>query len=442
MKQRLRSLAPWLLSGCLCTQAPAPWTTEQLAADLDQIAAAVRSEWSYLADRRQNSGVDVDALLAEAKKTLPQVHSADDFARSLRRFGAGLQDGHAWTSVPGESPPPARRLPFGLADCREGLVVLTTAAGAGAPLHGDLLVAIDDTPIEDAIRAAAREVFASTPGMRRQLAIAALQRTHTERVRCSLVAADGSRRDLDLATVTAGAVPPVRPATENWSLAWPRAEVAVLQLHSFEVPRWREWLAAKPEQREPFLAEGRARIAAIIADLTARTARTLIVDVRGNGGGTDLLAIHLAERLLDGEFLYFQLAGKHLGTWWPPAGTTYGKDPRARFPGRVIALADEHSFSTTDNFLRCLQDLHPDFTVVGRRTGGGTGAPREIVVAAHSKAVLGACTQRVYGPKGELIEGRGTAPTVPVQWTRADWLQGRDPDLEAALRLATGDRSR
>src|SRR5712672_2072875 len=98
------ALPIWLLSGCLCTQAPAPWTTEQLAADLDQIAAAVRSEWSYLADRRQNSGVDVDALPAEAKKTLPQVHSADDFARSLRRFGAGLQDGHAWTSVPGESP--------------------------------------------------------------------------------------------------------------------------------------------------------------------------------------------------------------------------------------------------------------------------------------------------------------------------------------------------
>jgi C-terminal processing protease CtpA/Prc len=106
------------------------------------------------------------------------------------------------------------------------------------------------------------------------------------------------------------------------------------------------------------------------------------------------------------------------------------------FAGRVIALADESSFSTTDNFLRCLHDLHPRFTVVGRPTGGGTGAPPQLVTASHSKAVLGACTQRVYGPRGTLTEGRGTEPDVPVRWSRDDWLQGRDPDLDAALQCA------
>lgn len=42
-----------------------------------------------------------------------------------------------------------------------------------------------------------------------------------------------------------------------------------------------------------------------------------------------------------------------------------------------------------------------------------------------------------WSPKGRLIEGQGTRPHFPVEWTRSDVVQGRDPDLEAALeRLA------
>ena len=46
---------------------------------------------------------------------------------------------------------------------------------------------------------------------------------------------------------------------------------------------------------------------------------------------------------------------------------------------------------------------------------------------------------RVYRPRGELIEGRGTKPHVTVAWSRRDVLEGRDPDLDAALREARAD---
>jgi hypothetical protein len=41
---------------------------------------------------------------------------------------------------------------------------------------------------------------------------------------------------------------------------------------------------------------------------------------------------------------------------------------------------------------------------------------------------------QVWNLNDQLIESRPLKPTVPVQWTRDDLVQGRDPDIEAALR--------
>jgi len=138
---------------------------------------------------------------------------------------------------------------------------------------------------------------------------------------------------------------------------------------------------------------------------------------------------------LDEEtFKFLQLSARRDGAWTEPFGYEYEPVGTGTFQGRLIALTDERSFSTTDNFLRCMRDLHPRFTVVGRPSGAGTGAPATLATLKHSGARIKGCTMRVYGPLGALIEGRGTTPDTPVTWTRADVLAGRDPDLDAALR--------
>lgn len=429
---------PSILGLLACAAAAqVPWTQAQLQADLREIAAVLKTDWAYYQDRTRHAGLDLDALLAEAEAALPAVRSIDEFARVLRRFTAGLQDGHAWSHVPGESAAPGRWLPFQVAGCAEGLVVTAVATGVQGPNRGDLLLRIDGTAVADLLRTGEAMLAGSTPGMRRRKAIQELQRHAGQTVRCAFATPAGAEHELTLATVAPDQVPPP-PLQElpNWTLQWPRTDVALLRIASFAVPRWQEWLQAKPDAREPFLQEGRGRIEAIVAELCAKDARVLLLDLRGNGGGTDLLGIHLAERLLENPFEYFRLSARHDGRWAPPGALTYGKGKHARFLGAVVALVDERCFSTTDNFLRCLDDLHPEFTVVGRPSGGGTGAPRQLVVATHSKAVLGACTQRVYGPRGRLIEGRGTEPDLRVAWTRADWTLGRDPDLAAALALS------
>jgi C-terminal processing protease CtpA/Prc len=54
----------------------------------------------------------------------------------------------------------------------------------------------------------------------------------------------------------------------------------------------------------------------------------------------------------------------------------------------------------------------------------------------YSKARLTLTVMKVWSPKERLIEGRGTKPHVNVAWSRSDIVEGRDPDLAAALREA------
>jgi hypothetical protein len=167
-----------------------------MASDLDEIAAAIREHWSYLEDRSQHFGVDLDPLLASAKASLSEVQDADGFARVVRRFVAGLQDGHAWVVVPGETPASNRWLPFRLVDCEEGLVVAAVEGELKSPRVGDQLLEIGGRPVAALVAEIELEILASTPGMRRALAVARLERSDQERVACGFSGPEGERYPL------------------------------------------------------------------------------------------------------------------------------------------------------------------------------------------------------------------------------------------------------
>lgn len=431
-------IATLILSSIAWSQESAPATNATLTraameADLDALETAVREKWSYLDDRQANFGVDLAALVKRAKSGLPETGDRRVFHGILHELVADLQDGHGHVATPGVLGP-ARRWPVTLKEFADGVFIVKATGDLAAPV-GARVLEVDGAPIEDAIAAATRRAIASTPAARRAVAIESLVRTPAPSVRLTMSRSgeDGAREVLTAATL---ATEPLELLTWTdgpvWSVDRPRPGVARLRVRSFAVDRWADWLVAKQEDREGFLAETRALIDRLFLDIAG--SKALIIDLRDNAGGTDLLGIHLAKHLLARRFIYFHLSALRGGKWSKPHGYEHDALPvEQRFDGPIALLVDERCFSTTDNFLRAVIENRRDVIVVGRPTNGGTGAPNVVATLQNSKTSVTLCTQRVGGPNGTLTEGRGTKPTIPVRWTSADYFGGRDPDMAAAL---------
>ncbi|MBV9206367.1 MAG: PDZ domain-containing protein, partial [Actinobacteria bacterium] len=150
----------------------------------------------------------------------------------------------------------------------------------------------------------------------------------------------------------------------------------------------------------------------------------LVMDVRGNGGG------HISQLVV--EKLARRVIGWDQGRWLQPQ--SYPQDARR---GPVVTLADEFAGSDGDIVTAAIKllDLGP---VVGTRTWGGVigidGVPgHELVDGTHITVPRYAFW---FGEFGWGVENYGVEPDVEVLNTPDDWVAGRDPQLETAVRLA------
>ena len=426
---------------------PAMFTRQQMEADLRQLTEAARQSWAYADDKRENDDVDLDAQLADKLGRLDTLKTRDDFYYLLEEYVAALHDGHAYVNW--DWPSTGLFWPLQLAGTREGIVVSFVAPPAAAlgVAKGDRLVSVDGQPAEALQQRLARRLVASTPLARQSGAMSQMERIESGKaVVLDLTRPNGTAYRVTLPGISYEDFIAVRPAQPPFSLRMLDAATAHLKIDTFQ-PEPDKWYQVNTtEEREAILAKTKQTLHGMFAQIAP--AKALVLDLRGNGGGTDMLGEFVAQHLLAAPFIYYFLQQRY-----SPAMPSYDKPPHTsgwgtKFPvevepdagiipfkGRLIVLHDEFSFSTTDNLLSCLKDLHPNATFIGRPSGGGTGAPREVVTLTHSGAGISLCTMKVWSPKDRLIEGRGTLPDLPVVWTQADVAQGRDPDLEAALKL-------
>jgi tricorn protease len=147
----------------------------------------------------------------------------------------------------------------------------------------------------------------------------------------------------------------------------------------------------------------------------------LVVDVRGNRGGivSELVVEKLARRVVGWDI------GRHRGP------VSYPRDaPR----GPVVVLADEHTSSDGDILTAAVRALGLG-TVVGTRTWGGViGIHHHRLVEGTGITVPRHATW--FDGHGWNLENHGVAPDVEVEMGPDDWAQGRDPQLETAVRIA------
>jgi C-terminal peptidase prc len=154
--------------------------------------------------------------------------------------------------------------------------------------------------------------------------------------------------------------------------------------------------------------------------------RGIVVDLRGNPGGEDAVALQLANSLAREPAAFMHSRLRH--------GTRIDRvrPVRNAYPGRVVILLDSASSSASEQFAAGMQALRRA-SVVGERTRG------RVLDARTTILPTGALFQYARGeprtPEGTVIEGRGVIPDVEVPVTINTLACRCDPQLQAAVEL-------
>lgn len=165
-------------------------------------------------------------------------------------------------------------------------------------------------------------------------------------------------------------------------------------------------------------------------------AQALVLDVRGNRGGTRSIAIDVAGRFADRArtfgYLRFRNGPSH-DNLTAFSDETVAPAGARHFAGQVYVLTDRLDFSSTEELVLAMRAL-PTTTIVGDTTGGASGGPAPRELSNGWTYELSEWME--YTTNHELYEEIGLAPDVAVPTTATDMRSGRDVPLERALALA------
>ena len=226
-----------------------------------------------------------------------------------------------------------------------------------------------------------------------------------------------------------------------------------------------------------YVDEGKAFMKSSFEAIRSKGSRALILDLRGNPGGEDLLGALLFSYLTDAPFKYSDdiFVNKWTGTFSfakytephrdlriPEGVAELRADGRAHitlasepllgiqqpsqpaFTGPLYILIDGGCFSTTSDFL-AVADFHHRGAFIGEESGGGyygsTSGDSARITLPNTKMGLFIPAMDGYDAVGQTHDpARGVIPDFPVKHTIADLVAGVDKDFELALELARKSR--
>jgi hypothetical protein len=160
--------------------------------------------------------------------------------------------------------------------------------------------------------------------------------------------------------------------------------------------------------------------------------KNLILDLRGNDGGDPFCAVPLFAHLEPEPLPYFAEPYGKYSEFANPI-------PRAEnaFSGNLLVFLDGRCFSTNGHFCALLKYHH-----IGRFIGTPSGATYICNAGRNTQIDLDSTRIMLYFGRSSFaaaVEGMDKAkpimPDIPVRETYSDFLAGRDPYMEAAMRL-------
>jgi len=207
-----------------------------------------------------------------------------------------------------------------------------------------------------------------------------------------------------------------------------------------------------------------------------RTSRALIIDVRGNDGGTRHILEYLVPYFIRVPLVYnvavvrgdtngvgdrslvspddrtqplaVQTALREALAAFKPAwdysvdsflpqrfgAVLLPAEPSRNLSDRpVVVLMDEGSFSATDIFLGAMS-LAPNVTLMGVPSGGGSGRSRAFDLPNSRLRVI-LSTMASFRPDGQVYDGVGIAPDIIAPRTLDGLANGQDTQMAEAVRF-------
>jgi carboxyl-terminal processing protease len=364
----------------------------------------------------------LDEIYRAFLKRALESESRMDFALLMREFIALLNNGHSWYSdnkVLGS----ARPLGFSWTNL-DGRWAVTRSLIDGLQ-RGDLIVKINGKSVDDHYRELSKYLTGSSERAKQgqfQWTLAALLPIQYS---LEVQTKSGASQTLIVDRMSLKAAPQV-PKTE---LRWLEADViAYLKIPSF----------GSPEFEKDALEQLKAY----------QNAQAIIVDVRGNGGGST--PGRLTKALMNkpyrwwtegtpltvGLFRFFAQARPdiELNEYFRNAQLTWqGAETLpdiGGYTGRLFILVDRNTGSAAEDFTVPFKD-NGRALIIGEATAGSTGQP--YMVSFGDGISIGLGTKRAFMPDGSEFEGIGIVPDIAESVQREDLYSGKDRALERAV---------
>jgi carboxyl-terminal processing protease len=353
---------------------------------------------------------EVEAAFHEYIDNAVRAADRKGFDLATMRFIAKLRNGHTQFF---DSQLDGRPVKFRLLQLGNEWVVVNSQ-DTDLP-RGAVVRSLDGQPVDDFIRERAQYVAASNDR---------LARTHVfsypglfpERVSVGLV--NGKVAVIDRA-VQAGASQSSTPRGSEGR--WLReSQLAYIRIPTFGDP-------------------GSERTAIQVVRQFA-SSPSLIVDVRGNGGGST--PRQLVGALMNRTWRTWQeTTPQHIALFdaqgMPPIQALRGSRQQSTssdaYGGRLFLLVDRFCGSACEDFVMPFKDTRRA-VVIGETTQGSSGNPYRTDLGHGISVAIGAVRYRF--PDGTDFEGVGITPDIAIDRTVADLVDDRDPVLERAEALA------
>jgi C-terminal processing protease CtpA/Prc len=396
--------------------------------------------YAHRIDKELRAGIDEDAWFGELSRRLLAADSWARYDAAIYDALARFHDSHLSYHPPATAAPAHGYASFhlGLTTvlARDHLLVASVEpdgdVGKAGVTPGDEVVAVDDKPVADLLAQAVHGRAWSRP----ESATTGWADTWT--VVLEPLGQAARPRDLTVA--------PRGHASEPIHVTVHPREVAKTKRDPVTVTRDGDIAIVSIRS----LMGGHARAQQLDDAFTeARTARAIVLDLRGDRGGIDIVGERVVADLAAGmaslgsyrvlvapETLALRPRWKGLvaqadGFSDAQALTVPALPAGQAFRGPVAVVVDAGCVSTCEIESAALR-ADVGAVIVGEITGGSSGAPVEIELpASHAKVAVP--TWNLIAADGKPIESEGVVPDVEVMATPDGLAAGRDEPLAAAI---------